>query len=284
MVRLPLFLILVAFQLLGQAADQTAIESIKKNSGLVLPSPGGSDQWEIQFQLRGRNLNDSGLADVARLGNVIELNLRDTKITSSGLIHLKELSQLKRLHLERTNVDDKGIIYLKGLTKLQYLNLYGTKITDESLEYLTNLKNLQQLYVWQTKVTDEGIENLKKKLPSLTIVKGIDLSKIIPVKKEEPKPENDLRWLPEGGSEKPPEKSITGEFTIVRFINKRDKPVKLFWINYGGQPVFYGIIDPDTERRQNTYEDAVWMVTDEKEMPLGYFVTGRQFARAIIPK
>ena len=269
---------------LGHADDQVAIDSIKKNGGLVLPSPGGKNQWDIQFQLRGRDLTDDGLADVARLGNVVELNLRDTKITSAGLVHLKGLAKLTRLHLERTNVGDEGIANLTKLTTLEYLNLYGTKITDKSLDHLAGLKNLRQLYVWQTDVTDAGIAKFKKALPAVSVVKGIDLSTIIPVAKEEPKPENDLKWLPEGGDEKPPAKSVTGEFIFVRFINERDKPVKLFWIDYGGKPKLYGVIEPGDQRRQSTYEGAVWMLADERDKPLGYFVTGREFARAIIPK
>ena len=269
---------------LGHADDQVAIDSIKKNGGLVLPSPGRENQWDIQFQLRGRDLTDNGLADVARLGNVVELNLRDTKITSAGLVHLKGLAKLTRLHLERTNVGDEGIANLTKLTSLEYLNLYGTKITDKSLDHLAGLKNLRQLYVWQTDVTDAGIAKFKKALPAVSVVKGIDLSTIIPVAKEEPKPENDLKWLPEGGDEKPPAKSVTGEFIFVRFINERDKPVKLFWIDYGGKPKLYGVIEPGDQRRQSTYEGAVWMLADERDKPLGYFVTGREFARAIIPK
>ena len=276
--------VLTLGQALGQADDQVAIDSIKKNGGLVLPSPGRENQWDIQFQLRGRDLTDDGLADVAKLGNVVELNLRDTKITSAGLVHLKGLAKLKRLHLERTNVGDEGIPNLTKLTTLEYLNLYGTKITDKSLDHLAGLKNLRQLYVWQTDVTDAGIAKLKKALPAVSVVKGIDLSTVIPVAKEEPKPENDLKWLPEGGDEKPPAKSVTGEFIFVRFINNRDKPVKLFWIDYGGKPKLYGVIEPGDQRRQSTYEGAVWMLADERDKPLGYFVTGREFARAIIPK
>ena len=271
-------------QALGHADDQAAIDSIKKNGGLVLPSPGGENQWDIQFQLRGRDLTDAELADVAKLGNVVELNLRDTKITSAGLVHLKGLAKLTRLHLERTNVGDEGIANLTKLTTLEYLNLYGTKITDKSLDHLAGLKNLRQLYVWQTDVTDAGIAKFKKALPAVSVVKGIDLSTIIPVAKEEPKPENDLKWLPEGGDEKPPAKSVTGEFILVRLINNRDKPVKLFWIDYGGKPKLYGVIEPGDQRRQSTYEGAVWMLADQRDKPLGYFVTGREFARAIIPK
>ncbi|MED5278492.1 MAG: hypothetical protein VYD86_05185, partial [Verrucomicrobiota bacterium] len=106
---------------LGHAHDQVAIDATKKHGGLVLPSPGKENQWDIQFQLRGRDLTDDGLADVARLGNVIELNLRDTKITSAGLVHLKGLAKLTRLHLERTNVGDEGIANLTKLTTLEYL-------------------------------------------------------------------------------------------------------------------------------------------------------------------
>ena len=276
--------VLTLGQALDQADDQAAIDSIKKNGGLVLPSPGGENQWDIQFQLRGRDLTDAGLADVAKLGNVVELNLRDTKITSAGLVHLKGLAKLKRLHLERTNVGDEGIQNLTKLTTLEYLNLYGTKITDKSLDHLAGLKKLRQLYVWQTDVTDAGIAKFKKALPAVSVVKGIDLSTVIPVAKEEPKPENDLKWLPEGGDEKPPAKSVTGEFIFVRFINERNKPVKLFWIDYGGKPKLYGVIEPGDQRRQSTYEGAVWMLADERDKPLGYFVTGREFARAIIPK
>ena len=92
-----------------------------------------------------------------------------------------------------------------------------------------------------------------------------------------------IGYIPQGRRETR-KKSVTGEFTIIRFINKRNKAVKLFWIDYSGKPKFYGMINSESERRQNTYEDAVWMITNEQEMPLGYFVTGRDFARAIIPK
>jgi len=60
--------------------------------------------------------------------------------------------------------------------------------------------------------------------------------------------------------------------------------VKLYWIDYGGKPKLYGVIEKGDQRRQNTYEDAVWMVTDEKDNALGCFVTTRKFARAVIPK
>jgi len=266
------------------SAEKSLIESIEKSGGLILPWPGKANSWEVEFHLRGRELTDDGLANVASLKSVIALNLRDTQITSAGLIHLKALSKLKRLHLERTKIDDSGINHLAGLQNLEYLNLYGTKITDKALEQLKDLKNLKQLYVWQTEVTDAGVEELEKSLPNLKVVRGIDLSKIVIVKKPVTTTQENLKWMPEGGPEKPPAKSKPGSFTIITFQNKSNKNTKLYWIDYGGSKKLYGEIAKGQERKQNTYSDAVWLITDDKEKPLGYFVAGTKEALAIIPK
>ena len=56
-------ILLFAWAMLGQAADQGVIDSIKKKGGLVLQLQGEAEQWEVQFQLGGRDLDDAGLAD-----------------------------------------------------------------------------------------------------------------------------------------------------------------------------------------------------------------------------
>ena len=276
-----LFISTVSFEL--RAADATVLDAIRRSGGLVLSAPGKSGNWEVEFHLRGRDLTDKGLANVAALKSVVVLNLRDTQITSSGLVHLKGLTQLRRLHLERTKVDDKGIENLIGLSKLEYLNLYATQITDESLDRLANLKNLRQLYLWQTDVTDDGVAKLKKALPELKIVRGIDLSKVVPVKKPESKPMEELKWVAISGDVKPP-KSKPGSFTVLTFENKRSHRIKLYWVDYGGNLKLYGEIDSGGNRQQTTYSDAVWLVTDEKDKALGYFISGQKVALAVIPK
>ena len=45
------------------------------------------------------------------------------------------------------------------------------------------MKKLKNLYLWQTKVTDAGVARLKKALPQVEIVRGLELPK------EEKKPE-----------------------------------------------------------------------------------------------
>ena len=285
MKKILLSLLLIILVPSAESADKSLIGAIEKSGGLVLPWPGETESWEVEFHLRGRELTNEGLINVAALKTVIALNLRDTQITGPGLTHLKGLSKLKRLHLERTKIDDSGINHLAGLHNLEYLNLYGTKITDKALDQLIGLKNLKQLYVWQTEVTDAGVDKLKETLPNLKVIRGVDLSKIVIVKKTEPKkPEENLKWMPESGSVKPPSKSKPGSFTIVTFQNKRNINIKLYWIDYGGSKKLYGEIAKGEERKQNTYSDAVWLVTDDKDKPLGYFVAGTKEALAVIPK
>jgi hypothetical protein len=276
------FILCAALPFGTQAADSATLEAIKKSGGLVLPYPGEGEQWEVEFHLRGRDLTDDGLANVAALKNVIALNLRDTQITSAGLVHLKGLTKLRRLHLERTKIGDEGIGNLVNLPDLEYLNLYATKITDKSLDQLAGLKNLKQLYVWQTEVTDEGVARFKKARPKVKIVRGLDLSKVVVIKKPEPKPMDTLKWI--AASDQKPPKSKPGSFTTVVFENKSGRKVKLYWVEYGGGLKIYGTLDVGATREQNTFSDATWLITDEKDKPLGYFISTPKLSKAVIPK
>ena len=264
------------------AADAKLVEAIKKVGGLVFPAAGEEGSWKVEFHLSGRKLTDEGLAHVGALKNIIRLNLRDTQVTSSGLAHLKGLTKLGRLHLERTGVDDTGIAHLAGLVSLEYLNLYGTKITDKALVHLEGLKKLRQLYVWQTGVTDEGVARLAKALPELRIVRGVDLSKIVAVKPPPPRPSEPLKWMV--FTEGIPPRSVPGSGTEIHFLNNMPIKVKLYWVEYGGGLRLYGELDPGGKRIQNTFSQASWLVTDEKEKPLGYFRTTQKVGKAVIPK
>ena len=264
------------------SADPEVVAAIKKAGGIVRPMAGSSDNLKVEFQLTGRGLTDKGLAQVASLKNVVRLNLRGTKVTSAGLVHIKGLTKLGRLHLEKTPIDDAGIENLAGLVNLEYLNLYGTKITDKALDHLAGLKKLRQLYVWQTGVTDEGVAKLSKALPELRIVRGVDLSKIVAVKAPPPRPSEPLKWI--AFTEGVPPRSVPGTGTEIHFLNKSDKKVKVFWVEYGGGLRLYGEIDPNGTRNQNTFSQASWLVTDINDKPLGYFRTSQKVGKATIPK
>jgi hypothetical protein len=268
----------------AESKKSSAILAVEEIGGVVLPISGGG--WEVAFHLRGRDLlADEGLKTLKGLGDVISLNLRDTKITSSGLAHLKDLSSLRRLHLERTDIDDRGLENLSGLTELEYLNLYQTQVSDAGLAHLAGLKKLRKIYLWDTKVSDLGFEKLQKALPQLVISRGLDLEKLAveASKAPPPKPKVQMKWLPYGGTESPPAKSIPGSSIQVTFINKAKNTVKLVWIDYGGGQKLYGEISAGGKREQNTYSKAVWLLTDLSDNPLGYFVTSKEDSDGVIP-
>ena len=261
-----------------------AISAIKRIGGSVRPI---GEDWEVDFHLRGRALTDEQLVYVAALKNVVALNLTNTKITSAGLVHLKGLEKLRWLHLEKTEVGDEGIEHLAGLTNLEYLNLYATNITDKSLRQLTGLKNLRRLYVWQTKVTDAGVAQLENALPELKIVRGVDLSKLaasFPSEAESPKPKVALKWFAVSSRDEAPARSENGINVQILFENKSERPVKLYWISYGAGPLkLYATLAPGSTRQQNSYSRNAWLIADEDDQPLGYFIVEPDDSHAVIP-
>ena len=265
-------------------ADEQAIAQIKRLGGSVITI---GEEYEVDFHLRGRELNDAGLVHVAALKNVIWLNLRGTQVTDAGMEHLRQLDRLRALHLEETSVDDEGVAHLASLPKLEYLNLYGTKITDRGLDSLARAKNLRRLYIWRTDVTDAGIARLEKALPELRIEKGVDLSKLpatFPKEALQPQPKVALDWVAVTNRSDAPERSENGINCQILFENKRKQPVKLYWIMYGnGDLKLYGTIAPGGTREQNSYARNAWLVTDGNDQPLGYFVVKEDDSRAVIP-
>jgi hypothetical protein len=263
------------------AEPAAAVAEIEKLGGWVRKIAINSKEVEVEFSLGTDKLTDEGLAHVAKLKNVVTLNVKGSKITSAGLVHVKGLTSLRQLHLEKTQIDDAGIEHLKGLAELEYLNLYGTKVTDKSLEHLKGLKKLRRLYVWQTGITPKGVAMLSKALPGLTIVEGVDLSKL-PAAPVRP-PRKPLKWVAAKKGEKL-KKSVSGANISVEFVNKSSRRVKLYWISYGGERTLYGQIDPGKSRDQNTYSGNTWLITDANDKALGHFFTGSEDAIALIPK
>lgn len=53
----------------------------------------------------------------------------------------------------------------------------------------------------------------------------------------------------------------TGEESGIKFINKLDADVDLFWINEDGEHVRYGSVRARSEHEQHTFEGHVWLIT-----------------------
>lgn len=270
----------------ADSARQQAIAAIRGLGGTVRPVSKSSPGLRVEFHLGGRDLKDDGLAHLAAVSDIVVLNLRDTSITGTGLVHLRGLARLSTLHLERTKVDDTAAESLAKLESLEYLNLYSTKITDKTLERLQGLKKLRRLYVWQTKVTDAGVSRLVKQRPALKVVRGVDLTKLAAYKqitRKEPQPKLTLKWIAAADVAAAPKSGSGGLNTAVVFENKSKRQIKLYWVDFGGKLKLYGTLDPGGTRRQNSYSRHTWLITDQTDSPLGYFVVSEELARAVIP-
>lgn len=172
------------------AGEANAIATLTKAGIEPRPIAQNSPWKEVNFRLKGAEVNDKTLEPLRELTSLIEVRLGTTKVTDAGLASLQGLSQLQVLSLESTGVTDAGLEKIKGLGNLVYLNLYATGVTDAGLQQLTGLKHLRNLYLWQTKTTPDGVKKLQEALPGCEINTGADLTVVPPAeKKEEPKKE-----------------------------------------------------------------------------------------------
>ncbi len=113
------------------------------------------------------NLTDAGLAHVANLAQLTDLNLADTPIADRGLAHLSRLTELERLSLYNTQITDEGLVHLKALRSLKRLNIGKRgrtkgEITDKGLANLKEIKSLQYLDLPSESATDKGLADLSE--------------------------------------------------------------------------------------------------------------------------
>lgn len=91
-----------------------------------------------------------------------------------------------------------------------------------------------------------------------------------------------LKWHPAKGSKIPPSNPDGGEFDVI-FLNRHKDQVKLYWIDRQGKRNSRGSIAAGWRLPQKTRPGAVWLIADQSDEPLGYFIVGDRGARAIIP-
>jgi CubicO group peptidase (beta-lactamase class C family) len=168
-------------------AELKAMAKLQQLGGLAIDIAQNDSRLDISYQ-HVEKFSEDSLRLLGDMKNVAHLNLRGLPVTDTGLANLRGLTGLIRLHLELTKISDNGLANIEALTNLEYLNLYGTGITDAGLVHLEPLKKLKNLYLWQTKVTDAGVARLKKVLPQVDIVRGLDLQVATVSPKAESKP------------------------------------------------------------------------------------------------
>jgi hypothetical protein len=98
-----------------------------------------------------------------------------------------------------------------------------------------------------------------------------------------PGPSEELQWHPVNDGGQPP-RSFSGSATEIIFSNKSGYKVKIYWIEFGGRLKLYGELEAGATRKQSTYSNASWLITDTGDKPLGYFRTSGKIGNAVIPE
>jgi Leucine-rich repeat (LRR) protein len=113
----------------------------------------------------GIQVSDLGIAKLAKLKNLKQLDVSGAQLTPAGI------AALRQLPLERLNVwncpalDDSAAKMLAAIPTLANLDLSYTSIGDEGLRSLAKLPRLEALYLTETKVTSEAVEAFRRQKP-----------------------------------------------------------------------------------------------------------------------
>jgi hypothetical protein len=161
----------------------------------------GEDYFQtvVQIDLSQTSASDNDLAILKNIPNLESLTL-NSKISSKGLSYLQDMKNLKGLVHEGALIDDNGLGFLSNLTDLRVLSLDGLKITDAGIEKLQKLTKLEMLFLMGSPITDaslktikkfknlqflgivddsqitkNGLSELKKELPNVEFMDGIDI-------------------------------------------------------------------------------------------------------------
>jgi dipeptidyl-peptidase-4 len=74
----------------------------------------------------------------------------------------------------------------------------------------------------------------------------------------------------------------TGGATQIKFMNRLQQPVDIFWIDPGGKRVAYGSLSPGENRENATYAGHVWLVASRGGDVLGVFEAQASAGLAIL--
>jgi hypothetical protein len=69
---------------------------------------------------------------------------------------------------------------------------------------------------------------------------------------------------PINAGNEPNMRSLNSNFpTNVSFVNLRNTPIHLWWLNFEGKRVSYGTVQPYGRQEMNTYETHPWVIVAE---------------------
>lgn len=117
-----------------------------------------------------RDPGDEGPKLARALGRISRLSLAETSVTDQGLAPLAGMTTIKNLDLSSTRIKGPGLAHLHGLD-LQVLSLNGNAIDDDGFAYLPHFAALKSLDIGKTRASTGFLSRLN----SFTHIEDLDL-------------------------------------------------------------------------------------------------------------
>jgi serine/threonine protein kinase len=111
------------------------------------------------LSVRDNHITNRGLASIAKMSSLIDLNVGENDIDDTGLRQLTRL-QLTTLRITGTKISDAGLKTVIAMP-LRMLVCRDNHIGEKGAQYLGQMKDLEKLLLDGTNITDEGIKSLK---------------------------------------------------------------------------------------------------------------------------
>ncbi|SDE23225.1 c-type cytochrome domain-containing protein [Niabella drilacis] len=154
------------------AAGGDAVKKLTDAGIMVVPVSNEKNYLSVSFVTAG-----SQARELVKLLDPLEkqlvwLKLDGSNIDDAGLAAIAKLEGLTRLYLSGTAITDAGLQHLKSLKHLQVLNLVGTKVTEKGLVQLKTLPALRAVYLYKTDVNKNAWAQLKQAFPKTILDSG----------------------------------------------------------------------------------------------------------------
>lgn len=118
-------------------------------------------------------ITDEGIAHLAELPNLTELNLGSTRLTRRAATKLATLKSLKVLSIHGPGIDDDFIIDFARTATISDLSLNGSKVSARSLEALSKNKSLKRLSIMDVAtISDSQIAAFQRLRPDVEVQSG----------------------------------------------------------------------------------------------------------------
>jgi len=113
------------------------------------------------LNLASREVTDEGIAHLAELQSLRQLRLWCPKVQGPGLAHLAKLPLLERFATNTVKLGDRGVAYLKDCTFLRRLELSYLGLTDAGMAHFSGMTRLEELWLVGNNITDRGLVRVK---------------------------------------------------------------------------------------------------------------------------